>query len=45
MMLAAYVLTLQVYGCSVAAAFDIVHAKGYQLLQYDWPDATFIQSK
>lgn len=35
----------EVFGCSMAAAFDIVEPLGYKLLQYDWPDATFIQAR
>ena len=34
---------LDVWGCSMQAAFDIVESHGYFLLQYDWPDATFVK--
>ena len=30
------------WGCSMQAAYDIVRPYGYELLQYDWPDAVFI---
>jgi hypothetical protein len=36
--------TLDIWGCSVQAAMDIVAKYGYELLQYDWPDAVFIHS-
>lgn len=35
---------LDVWGCSMQAAYDIVRPHGYVLLQYDWPDAVFIHS-
>ena len=35
---------LDVWGCSVQAAYDIVRPHGYKLLQYDWPDAVFVHS-
>jgi hypothetical protein len=35
---------LDVWGCSMQAAYDIVRPLGYELLQHDWPDAVFIQS-
>ena len=31
-----------VWGCSMQAAYDIVQPHGYELLQYDWPDAVFV---
>ena len=31
-----------VWGCSVQAAYDVLSPHGYELLQYDWPDAVFI---
>lgn len=33
-----------VWGCSMQAAYDLVRPLGYELLQYDWPDAVFIKS-
>jgi len=36
--------SLDVWGCSMQAAYDIVRKHGYVLLQYDWPDAVFIHS-
>lgn len=35
---------LDVWGCSMQAAYDIVRGHDYTLLQYDWPDAVFIHS-
>ena len=35
-------LNLDVWGCSMQAAWDIVRPHGYLLLQYDWPDALFV---
>ena len=37
-----YESNLDVWGCSMQAAYDIVRPHGYRLLQYDWPDAVFI---
>lgn len=31
-----------IWGCSVQAAFDVVKAHGYVLLQWSWPDAVFV---
>ena len=31
-------------GCSVQAAYDVLAPHGYQLLQYDWPDAVFVHA-
>ena len=36
---------LDVWGCSMQAAYDVVRPHGYRLLQYDWPDAVFIHSR
>lgn len=33
-----------VWGCSMQAAYDLVQPRGYELLQYDWPDAVFVKS-
>jgi hypothetical protein len=35
---------LDVWGCSMQAAYDLVQPLGYELLQHDWPDAVFIHS-
>ena len=32
---------IDVFGCSVQAAYDVLHPHGYELFQYDWPDAVF----
>ena len=34
-----------VWGCSVQAAYDVVKRHGYELLQYDFPDALFVKSE
>jgi hypothetical protein len=34
--------SLDVWGCSMQAAYDIVKKHGFVLLQNDWPDAVFI---
>lgn len=36
--------SLDVWGCSMQAAYDVVQPLGYELLQYDWPDAVFVKS-
>lgn len=36
--------SLDIWGCSVQAAMDIVEKYGYELLQHDWPDAVFLHS-
>ena len=36
---------IDVFGCSVQAAYDVLHPHGYELFQYDWPDAVFILSE
>ena len=33
---------LDVWGCSIQAAYNVVQPHGYRLLQYDWPDAVFV---
>lgn len=33
---------LDVWGCSIQAAYDVLRPHGYELLQYDWPDAVFV---
>ena len=38
-----HLVNLDVWGCSMQAAWNIVRNYGYVLLQYDWPDAVFIQ--
>ena len=35
---------LDVWGCSMQAAYNIVRPYGYELLQHDWPDAVFVHS-
>ena len=37
--------TFDVFGCSVQAAYDVLRPYGYRLLQYDWPDATFVSAE
>ena len=34
-----------VWGCSIQAAYDVVAPYGYDLLQYDWPDAVFLRKE
>lgn len=34
--------SLDVWGCSMQAAYDVLAPYGYSLLQYDWPDAVFV---
>ena len=37
-----YDASLDVWGCSMQAAYDLVRPHGFRLLQYDWPDGVFI---
>ena len=37
--------SLDVWGCSMQAAYNIVKEYGYELLQHDWPDAVFVHQK
>jgi len=32
-------------GCSVQAAYDVLKRHGYELLQFDWPDGVFVDSR
>ena len=34
--------SLDVWGCSAQSAYEIVKGAGFELLQYDWPDAVFV---
>lgn len=36
---------LDVWGCSMQAAADLLGRNGYRLLQYDWPDGTFLHEE
>lgn len=37
--------SLDVWGCSMQAAYDLVAPHGYYLFQYDWPDGVFIHKQ
>lgn len=34
--------SLDVWGCSIQAAYDVLKPYGYDLLQFDWPDGVFL---